>query len=80
MAASLLRIHCDTVWLLAFAAVLIVHSSSGVTRTRRPPAFALPLGSGGRPALFGFFLGCFKVSKLLYYRRSDGIRCRFDQA
>jgi phage-related protein len=35
-----------------------------VTRTRKVPALALPLGSGGRPGLFGFgFMAVHRVNK-----------------
>src|SRR5271166_3749797 len=71
--------NSDMVWLLAFAAVSIASNSTGVTRTRRVPALALPLGSGGRPAFLGFFCG-FKASELLYDCRSDGICRRFDRS
>jgi hypothetical protein len=73
MVANLPRSHWETVSPLAFAAVSIAESSSGVTRTRSIPALAFPFGSGGRPGLLGFFC-CFKASELLNDCRSDGIR------
>ena len=75
MALSVLRIHSETVCLLVLALASIARSSSGVTRTRKVPAFALPFGSGGRPA-FLVFLCRLKASELLNdccpYRENRG--------
>src|SRR5439155_3499958 len=61
----MLRIHSETVCLLALAAASITLVSSGVKRTGTILPLASPLGSFGRPGFLGFF-GCAKTSKLLY--------------
>jgi hypothetical protein len=67
---NVLLIHPETICSFVLAADSIAFNSLGVTRTRKNPALALPLGNGGRPAFlaFGFRL---KVPKLLYNGRSD---------
>ena len=61
----MLRIHSETLCLLALAVDSIARNSPSVTRTQRVPALAFPLGSGGRPAFLRFFC-CLKVPELLY--------------
>jgi hypothetical protein len=60
-AFSVLRIHSETVRLLALAVDSIARNSSGMTRTRRVPFLARPFGSGGRPAFLAL-LGRLTVS------------------
>lgn len=65
------RIHSETVFLLTLALDSIACNSSGVTRMRKVPIFAVPFGSGGRPAFLAFFCRL-KASKLLYDCRLSG--------
>jgi hypothetical protein len=64
VAFNVLRIHSDTVCLLAFALVSNARNSAGVTRIRKVSALASPLGSAGRPGLFG--LGWLGIAELLH--------------
>jgi hypothetical protein len=55
------RIHSETDCLFPFAANSIARNSSGLTRTRNVPAFACPLGRGGRPAFLALGVGIFRL-------------------
>jgi hypothetical protein len=62
-AASVERIHSETVTLLARAAASTFFRSSAFNRTGTMDDFASPLGNFGRPGLRG--LGWVKAAKLL---------------
>jgi hypothetical protein len=49
-AFNVLRIHSETVWLLALASVPTAFNASGVKRAGTILPFAAPLGSFGRPS------------------------------